>query len=61
MAIYHDTRTVHTITVDIPDDIIGKLQPGDQVEIQLQSRAQNRIPAPIRLSYTTVMRLTRDS
>lgn len=60
MAITHDTRTVHTITVHLPDDVIGKIDPNDQVEVLLVSRALNRQPTPIRLSYTTVMRLTRD-
>lgn len=61
MGITHNTRTIHTIHIPIPDDVIGKIEAGDEVEIQLSSRALNRPPAPIRLSYTTLQRLTRDS
>lgn len=60
MAIHSDTRTIHTIHIDLPDDVLGKIEAGDEVEVQFRSRAQGRQPAPMRLSYTTLMRLTRD-
>lgn len=55
------TRTVHTLEIHLGDTLREKgIDPGDQVEIVLFSNAQNRQAAPIRLSYTTLMRLTRD-
>lgn len=54
------SRTVHEVHVTIEDDIITKISPEDQVEIHLHSNAMNREPAPIRLSYATLLRLTRD-
>lgn len=55
--IEHDTRTVHTLHITLPDDVIAPLGLGDHVEIVLHSHASNRSPAPIRLSYTTLSRL----
>ena len=61
MAIYSETRTVHTVHVQLPDDVLGRIEQGDEVEVQFHSRAANRLPAPIRLSYTALHRLTRDA
>lgn len=54
MAVRHDTRTIHTITVDIPDDIMGKLEEGDQVEVILSTRSGQ---APFTISYSALRRL----
>lgn len=54
------TRTIHTIHIPIPDEVLRDLGPMDDVEVQFTSRAQNRLPAPVRLSYTTLRRLTQD-
>lgn len=52
MAIRSETRTTHTITIDLPDDVIGKIQSGDEVEVVFNSSvAGGRIPRPSRLSY----------
>lgn len=52
MAIRSETRTTHTITIDLPDDVIGKIQYGDDVEVIFNSSAANgRMPRPTRLSY----------
>lgn len=52
MAIHSDTRTIHTITIDLPDDVIGKIQVGDTVEVAFRSStAAGRLPAPQRLSW----------
>lgn len=56
----HETRITHTLHLTLPDDVIDQIREGNEVEIQLHSRAMNRLPAPIRLSYTTLMRLTQD-
>jgi hypothetical protein len=61
MAIRSETRTVHTVHVDLPDDVLGRIEFGDEVEVQFHSRAQNRLPAPVRLSYTALNRLLRDA
>lgn len=55
------TRTIHQVHITLDDAIIEQLKPGDEVEVCLSSRAMNRTPSPIRLSYTTLMRLTRDA
>lgn len=54
------TRTVHTITVELPDIIVDNIRDADVVELQLVSRAQNKQPAVIRLPWSTLQRLTMD-
>lgn len=55
MAIRSETRTTHTITIDLPDDVLAKIESGDEVEVMFLSRtADGRTPRPMRLSYTTV-------
>lgn len=52
MAIHSDTRTIHTIHIDIPDDVMGKMEANDEIEIVLHSRSEGgRMPAPIKLSW----------
>jgi hypothetical protein len=56
------TRTVHTLHIDISNQINQlQLSPDDHVEVVFQSQAMNREPSPIRLSYATLQRLTRDA
>lgn len=38
MAQHIHSRTIHTVTIDLQDDILAKLEAGDEVEIVLQSR-----------------------
>ena len=53
MSVYSETRTIHTITIDMPDNVLGKIEQGDEVEVQFRSRtAGGRTPRPIRLSYS---------
>jgi hypothetical protein len=40
--------------------VIDQIREGHEVELLLTSRALGRSPAPIRLSYTTLRRLTHD-
>lgn len=48
-----ETRTTHTITIDLPDDVIGKIQHGDEVEVIFSSSvAGGRMPRPMRLSWS---------
>lgn len=56
MAIRSETRTTHTITIDIPDDVLAKIEEGDEVEIMLNGRGgfDMRMPRPMRLSYSWV-------
>jgi hypothetical protein len=54
MAQYIHSRTIHTITIDVNDDVIGKIEEGDEVEIILSSRfGQTRS----KMGYTGVQRL----
>lgn len=55
------TRTIHTIEVTLDDAVVDQIRDSDQVEVIFFSRAQNRQMAPIRLSWTTVQRLTKDA
>jgi len=63
MAIRSETRTTHTITIDLPDDVLAKIQAGDDVEVFFNGRGwdgarEMRTPRPFRLSYTWVRYLT---
>lgn len=55
MSIRLDTHTVHTITVDLPDDVLGKIEYGDEIRVTFNPRSTGAIsykqPASIRLSY----------
>lgn len=52
MAIHSDTRTIHTIHIDLPDDILGKMEAGDEIEVMFHTRAEGgRVPSPIKLSW----------
>lgn len=58
MAIRSETRTTHTITIDLPDDVLARIEHGDEVEVQFISRtATGRTPRPVRLSYSLVYHL----
>ena len=62
MSFKVDSTTVHTITVTVPDEVLAKIQEGDEVRLMLEPRVgawEGRIPAPMRLSYTWVRYLTR--
>ncbi len=56
MAIRSETRTTHTITIDLPDDVLAKIEAGDEVEVIFQSmtRSGGRIPRPMKISYAWV-------
>lgn len=60
MAIRSETRTTHTITIDIPDDVLAKIEQGDEVEVFFNGRGGGdmRTPRPMRLSWTWVRYLT---
>lgn len=62
MAIGISKRTVHTLHIDLGDTLAKlNLDPMDEVEIQFYSNAvNNRRPAPVKLSWSTLQRLTRD-
>lgn len=52
MAIRSETRTTHTITIPLPDDVIGKIQSGDEVEVVFTSSVcAGRMQRPMKLSY----------
>lgn len=56
MAIRSETRTTHIITIDLPDDVLAKIESGDEVEVFFQSmtRSGGRTPRPMRLSWSWV-------
>lgn len=55
MSIRSETRTIHTITIALPDDVLAKIEQGDEVEVMFHSReAYGRMPRPTRLSYSLV-------
>lgn len=39
MAQHIDSRTIHTIRIDLQDDILGKIEQGDEVEVVLMTRS----------------------
>ena len=52
MAIRSETRTIHTIVIDLPDDVIGSMETGDEIEVIFNSRVcGGRMPAPVKLSW----------
>lgn len=55
MSIRLDTHTVHTITIDLPDDVLSKVEYGDEVRVVFNPRSAGEVlykqPASIRLSY----------
>jgi hypothetical protein len=56
-----DSRTIHTVHISIPDDILGALESGDQVEVMFSSRiASGRMPRPVMLSWSMVNYLLGD-
>lgn len=50
MAVRSETHTVHTLYIDVPDDVIGKMNTGDDVRIVLNSR--DGMTRPMALSFT---------
>jgi hypothetical protein len=53
MAIRSETRTIHTITVELPDDLVGKIHRDDEVEVIFTSRVSGgRMPRPTRMSWS---------
>jgi hypothetical protein len=59
MAMHTETRTIHTIHIDLTDEVLARIEAGDEVEIAFNSRtAAGRIPRPFRLSYGWVRYLT---
>lgn len=62
MAIHSDTRTIHTIYIDLPDDVVGKIQAGDQVEVMFNSRTTSgRIPRPQMMSWAMLRYIMGDN
>jgi hypothetical protein len=56
MAIRTETRTIHTVYVDVPDDALARVESGDEVEIVLVGRFGPT--SRKRLTYRDVVRLT---
>jgi hypothetical protein len=54
-----ETRTIHTIHIDLTDEVLARIEAGDEVEVMLHSRtAAGRTPRPFRLSYSWLRYLT---
>jgi hypothetical protein len=49
------TRTIHTITIDVQDDVLAAVETGDQIEIVLMSH--NGGTTPMRVSPSNVATL----
>ena len=61
MAVWSETRTIHTITIDLPDEVVAKIEQGDEVEVFFNAREVGHdrpMPRPMRLSYTWTRYLT---
>jgi hypothetical protein len=50
MSVRSETRTIHTVYIDLPDEVMGKMNAGDEVEIVLNSR--DGITRPMRVSWS---------
>lgn len=52
MGIRSNTRTIHCIHIDLPDDVLAKIESGDQVEIMFNSSvSMGRMPRPQPMSW----------
>ena len=51
------TRTIHTLTIVLPDDALADLAFGDDVDVTFQGRAGQ---VTKRLTYGDINRLTRE-
>ena len=56
MAQHRHTRTIHTIIIDLQDDVLAGIDMGDEVEVSLQTR--EGATRPKRLPYSDVLLLT---
>lgn len=56
MAQHVTTRTIHTVTIDVQDDVLSRIEMGDEIEIVLASR--NGVTRPMKLNYGNVRDLT---
>lgn len=53
MGIRSETRTIHTITIDLPDDVLARIESMDEVEVIFNSRlSKGRMPRPVHLSWS---------
>lgn len=59
MAQRVDTRTIHTITIDLQDDVLAGIQPSDEGEIILVHRGSQTTRK--KLTYRDIDTLTTDS
>lgn len=55
MAQQVQTRTIHTITIDVQDDVLSKIEEGDEVEVLLVSRYG--ATSSKKLTYRDIQRL----
>lgn len=56
MAQHITSRTIHTIHIDVQDDVLARIDAGaDEVDVVLVSRTGNT--APKRLTYRDIQRL----
>ena len=55
MAQHIDTRTIHTIRIDLQDEVLSKIEEGDEVEVILVSR--HGASGPRKLTFRDLDRL----
>lgn len=54
MSQHVDTRTIHTIHIDIEDQVISRIEEGDEVEIVLHGRSGS---SQSKMSYAAIQRV----
>ena len=58
MSQHISSRTIHTIHIDLQDDVLGKIEQGDEVEVILSSRLG--MSTAKRLTWRDLESLTKD-
>ncbi|MCA1806260.1 MAG: hypothetical protein LC687_00045 [Actinobacteria bacterium] len=59
MAQHIHSRTIHTISIDLQDDVLAKIEAGDEVEVVLQGRSG--ASRPKKLTFGDLRDLLSDS
>jgi hypothetical protein len=54
MSQHVTTRTIHTIHIDIEDQVISRIEDGDEVEVVLQGRSGS---SQSKMSYSAIQRV----
>lgn len=52
MAQHLSSRTIHTLTIDIQDDMLSRMEAGDELEVVLVSRVGSTLPKKLTVRDT---------